>query len=790
MRRLGAASGLALVAAAALPALVTTPSAAAPRPARSVAVATVAAVATTDATCADVIVYVVRGSGEAPQGQDAGSFGATWDAFDPIDGRTNGSSILAGRHLELVETTIGEEDPIRQFSPDTGTPFLYDFVEKVNQRVGAQVRLSWAPVVYPAVPVETGLLPKKLLWAIDGYPRSVTAGIRSLHRALEAQWDRCGTRTRYVLAGYSQGADVVSSYLRGKIERYTTRFGSQEVRYLGPSHRIAGQVASVALFADPNHDPSDPESLTHVDGSLANEQGLTGYRSPVPDGLVDVTDSVCFRRDIVCGQGSSIFDLDNETGEPIHTRAYIDAVDFPVRCVSGADRREEASATACLADRTVDRLGLRNLVHDPLEDASSSPGATGRDVAFVIDTTSSMEDDIDQAVAFARKEGRRISALDGRVALVQYRDAEDDVPVEVVVPLTSDFGAFQRGLQALDVDGGGDTPEGLMHALMHTFDSLDWALGAAKATVVLSDAGFHDPDLTDGSTLADVQQRSLEIDPVNVFPVVRSSAAYRALADQTSGLLVEKGGSSSSTSTALSSALDYIAGRPVAVLDQGTYVAPVGRSIRFDASGSAAVLGEVVSYGWDVDGDGVTDATTTDPTYDHTFDTAYTGLMQVVVTDSQGRSSNASASVVVNAEPDEVAPVELEAARDLRVEATPYPEHVGLHVTWDVDRDAPPLRWVVLLDGDPVRTVAGVRDDVRVPIDYDGAPHELTVEPLSRDGGTGPEASAELPVFDPPGTRWFKRPSLWLASGGGALAGLLLVGAVAGLVRLTRRAAL
>ncbi len=45
--------------------------------------------------CADVIVYVVRGSGEAPQSGDAvkpydpanptAGYGDTWDAFDPVD---------------------------------------------------------------------------------------------------------------------------------------------------------------------------------------------------------------------------------------------------------------------------------------------------------------------------------------------------------------------------------------------------------------------------------------------------------------------------------------------------------------------------------------------------------------------------------------------------------------------------------------------------------------------------------------------------------------------------------
>lgn len=116
------------------------------------------------------------------------------------------------------------------------------------------------------------------------------------------------------------------------------------------------------------------------------------------------------------------------------------------------------SATTCLADQVVWRLGLRSLVLDPLDEATSAPGTTGGDVVFFLDTTGSMEDDIDAAREFARNEADRIWALDGRVGLVQYRDAGDDVPAEIVTPLTTDLGAFRAGLDRLDACGGGDDP--------------------------------------------------------------------------------------------------------------------------------------------------------------------------------------------------------------------------------------------------------------------------------------------------------------------------------------------
>ena len=147
------------------------------------------------------------------------------------------------------------------------------------------------------------------------------------------------------------------------------------------------------------------------------------------------------------------------------------------------------------------RLGVRNLERDPLDEAESAPGTTGRDVAFFVDTTGSMQDDIDSALAFANTEADRIVSLDGRVALVQYRDSDDDVQAEIVTPFTTDMAEFQAGLSVLYADGGGDAPEGLLHALMVGFDGLDWQYGASKAAVILTDARFHEPDRTGGETL-------------------------------------------------------------------------------------------------------------------------------------------------------------------------------------------------------------------------------------------------------------------------------------------------
>lgn len=723
-------------------------------------------------SCADVIVYVVRGSGELPQtGAGAAPYNAsnpaagytdTWDAFDPIDPETGGSSIDADRVLDRKEDGSA--------TVDTHTPFLYDLVQKVHERVGGQVRLSWAPIRYPAVPVEQGAWVKVGLWALHGYPNSVTSGIRELNRTLHRQWETCGTRTRYVLAGYSQGADVVNSYLRGKIIVGSSTFGLATAReFLGPTPEIAQQIAAVELIGDPNHDPADPESYTDLDPRLAHRGGLYGFRAGVPEPVGSVTDSFCLDGDPVCGQGLQP-DLTN--GPTVHGAGYRDFVDHPVACHLDPETPvTDESAITCAADRIVWRLGVRNLIRSPPSEAPSAPGSTGRDVAFFVDTTGSMTDDIDSAIQFAANQADRIVSLDGRVALVQYRDSDDGVPVEVVTGFTSDIYEFEQGLRTLVADGGGDTPEGLLHALMVGFDELDWQYGASKAAVVLTDAGFHEPDRTGGETLPLVERRSLQIDPVNVFPVVDTVRQYGDLAARTSGEVIMKG--SGSTELALDRALDNIADRPVAALSNGTYVSSAGRAVHFDASASTAIVGDLAEYRWDVDGDGFTDEVTDEPTFDHTYPAGYAGVMQVLVVDEMGRSSNASASVLVTPNPTRGLVTRVPGASAMSADAVAAEDHVTLDVDWAPGADTP-ARWVVSIDGDPVDVAEGTRNSTRVEVPYQDEPWQVSVVGMDTGGNYGPAFTARLePLPDPPA--WYQRPVVWGAGVLGGLGGFALV---------------
>ena len=159
-------------------------------------------------------------------------------------------------------------------------------------------------------------------------------------------------------------------------------------------------------------------------------------------------------------------------------------------------------------------------------------------------------------------------------------------------------------------------------------------------------------DKVDGSTLAAVAKRSLEIDPVNVYPVVghHLASSYTDVAKQTSGQVVVSGGEND-TIGSLTKALTKIKNRPNAKLKIGEYYAEVGQEITFDASDSYVVDGSITKYEWDFNGDGKIDQTTTSPVTSHVYNEKFDGVMQVRMSASNDTVSNISAPVKVGIKP-------------------------------------------------------------------------------------------------------------------------------------------
>jgi len=153
-----------------------------------------------------------------------------------------------------------------------------------------------------------------------------------------------------------------------------------------------------------------------------------------------------------------------------------------------------------------------------------------RDIAFVFDLTGSMRDDIDsvKAASIDIVNAVAASSSDYRVAIVGYKDYPDEgeYPYRAFLGFTNDKAAILSAIQALQVDGGGDTPESTLTALMRTLQGQGlggWREGATKSIIHLTDAPPHDPEVQTGYTSTSVTSQAFA--PYVEQPALLSSAS-------------------------------------------------------------------------------------------------------------------------------------------------------------------------------------------------------------------------------------------------------------------------
>lgn len=154
---------------------------------------------------------------------------------------------------------------------------------------------------------------------------------------------------------------------------------------------------------------------------------------------------------------------------------------------------------------------------------------TPLDLVFVIDLTSSMEDDIAGVKEAASEILRTVSRTneDWRVAVVGYRDV-GDVPMFEDYEFTDDVDTAQGYIDALSVSGGGDTPEAVYEALSRAIDSSTiggWRELVNKQTILMGDAPGHLPG-SGGETPESVAREAELADPVVIQSIVIGNSGY------------------------------------------------------------------------------------------------------------------------------------------------------------------------------------------------------------------------------------------------------------------------
>ena len=589
---------------------------------------------------------------------------------------------------------------------------------------------------YPAVDVSNVWNGNAIGAKISGgmgntYGKSVKEGVAELRTYLDIRHRKCPNEF-FILGGVSQGAQVVgqalpsiSSGVKNKIV-FNMLFGDPKL-YLPEGEGIFPPACR-------------NEKLSAYRREIANchvDNGALGARKPfLPSEDNSKTGLWCLANDYVCGSSKFVWDVEGH-GKYANNNGPIDD-----GAREAANRLKNAAKLASQNDPGINDKPLNN-----------NMGTTGTDVVFVLDTTGSMMSYIDQMKTFIRNYSSKIKEINGRVGLVVYRDAGDEYTAKKLSDLQTDTADLLNKLESVSADGGGDGPEAALHASMVAMNEMKWQKGATKAIILLTDAGYHEPDKVDGSTLAAVAKRSLEIDPVNIYPVVGDylKNSYADIAKQTSGQVIASGDENDIVA-ALDKALTKIKNRPNAKLKIGEYYAEVGQKITFDASDSYVVDGDITKYEWDFDGDGKIDQTTTSPVVSHVYNEKFNGVMQVRMSASNDTVSNISAPVKVGIKPN--LPVGPGAPQVSAKIIERNGNKATIRLNWQ-PVDELSSRWLVSLDDTNLGYTVGEQRQLDITDVDISTNRKVTMTGVKADGYAGKPATIqvdnEIPAPNPEG---------------------------------------
>jgi Mg-chelatase subunit ChlD len=143
-----------------------------------------------------------------------------------------------------------------------------------------------------------------------------------------------------------------------------------------------------------------------------------------------------------------------------------------------------------------------------LPTARELPAKRTIDVAFVLDTTGSMNEEIAAVKSTIRKVSGSLEhgSLDVRIGMVAYKDRGDEY-VTRVYPMTTDVTSFEREVADVTASGGGDMPESVNEAVHIALARLRWDQGAiGRYAFLVGDAPPHLDYAQDFDYAADVKE--------------------------------------------------------------------------------------------------------------------------------------------------------------------------------------------------------------------------------------------------------------------------------------------
>lgn len=217
-------------------------------------------------------------------------------------------------------------------------------------------------------------------------------------------------------------------------------------------------------------------------------------------------------------------------------------------------RGEDLTATANCQDVVVSQ-SFRAAVGDGIVDLNLPknrvlPEAQTIDVAFVLDTTGSMSEEINALRDTLENVAKSLSSVGirPRVGLVEYRDRGDDF-VTRTHQMTTDVGGLQARIASLQANGGGDKPEHVNEAVRTAVRTLKFKPeSVARLVFLIGDAPPHlDYDNDEGYVKA---MQEANHSGIQIFSIAASGmddlgqVVFRQLSQYTGGthMFVLRGG--------------------------------------------------------------------------------------------------------------------------------------------------------------------------------------------------------------------------------------------------------
>jgi hypothetical protein len=170
------------------------------------------------------------------------------------------------------------------------------------------------------------------------------------------------------------------------------------------------------------------------------------------------------------------------------------AILFPhAEGLAGRDLVATAACEGTSAQTSFSLEANGNVVDLRLPSARTLPLTRTIDVAFILDTTGSMSEEIQAVKSTVQKVTASLDGSDVRVriGMVAYKDRGDEY-VTKIYPMTTALGAFQGEVASIYASGGGDMPESVNEGIHVALNGLQWNPDAlAQFAFLIGDAPPH-----------------------------------------------------------------------------------------------------------------------------------------------------------------------------------------------------------------------------------------------------------------------------------------------------------